>query len=121
MKNILIILAVLVLVGGGAYYFLKSQNKASSNSATTANVATGPNTVLIKNFAFDPGTLNVKVGTTVTWINEDAATHTIKSNTFNSSDLGQGDKFTFTFNSAGTYNYSCGIHPTMTGQIIVNQ
>lgn len=119
MKNILIVLLAVILLGGGVYFFLKSRNQTTSAPAAGTNVATEPNTVLIKNFSFDPGILRVKVGTTVTWINEDTASHTVKSDVFVSGNIGQGEKFTFTFSAPGTYNYSCGIHPTMTGQIVV--
>ncbi len=119
MKNILIVTVIVVLLGGGAYFFLKGRNQTTNAPIGGTNVTTEPNTILIKNFSFDPGTLKVKTGTTVTWVNEDTASHTVKSDTFTSGNLGQGEKFTFTFSAPGTYNYSCGIHPTMTGQIVV--
>jgi plastocyanin len=75
--------------------------------------------VTIKNFAFSPSALTIKKGTTVTWTNEDSVPHTIKSDTFNSGTLNTGNKFQFTFSSTGTFDYSCGIHPQMSGKIIV--
>jgi plastocyanin len=77
--------------------------------------------VSIKNFAFNPKPLNIKVGTTVTWTNNDPMAHQIKSATFNSSPLSNGQTFSFTFSTAGTYNYSCAIHPSMLGKIVVSQ
>lgn len=77
------------------------------------------NIIVIKNFTFNPSPLAVKMGETVTWSNEDSTVHRIKSDTFNSSDLQTGDKFQFTFNTKGTFVYNCGIHPTMTGTVIV--
>lgn len=110
--GILIVVVVLVLV--------MSQNKSQVSTITPAGTTTSlPNSVSIKNFSFNPSTLNVKVGTTVTWTNEDTVTHTIKSDTFSSGNLSQGDTFKFTFSTPGTFNYSCGIHPTMTGTIVV--
>jgi plastocyanin len=47
--------------------------------------------------------------------------HQIKSATFNSSPLSQGQTFQFTFSSVGSYDYSCAIHPSMLGKIIVTQ
>ncbi len=57
----------------------------------------------------------------MTWTNEDGAAHRIKSDddSFNSEDLGQGDTFEHTFDAAGTFDYVCGIHPSMTGSITV--
>ena len=81
-----------------------------------------PNTVYIQNFAFNPTNLTVKVGTTVTWINQDSTTHTVTSDNgaFQSSgNLNQGTNYTFTFTKAGTYPYHCSIHPNMKGTILV--
>ncbi len=75
--------------------------------------------VIIKNFTFNPEVLRIKQGSQVTWENQDSVVHTIKSNTFNSGDLGNGDKFSFSFASKGDFDYNCGIHPAMKGKIIV--
>jgi len=97
---------------------------SSSNGSTdvTSNGNTGDQTpaVSIENFAFKPQVLTVQVGTTVVWTNNDTTAHNIKSNTFNSPELKKGETFEFKFENPGTYDYSCGIHPTMTGKIIVN-
>lgn len=77
------------------------------------------NNIYILNFAFDPQTLTVKAGTKVIWNNNDSATHTVKSTLFESPLLSSGQTFEYTFNQAGTYDYSCSIHPSMKGQIIV--
>jgi plastocyanin len=77
------------------------------------------NMISIKNFAFNPQTLTVPVGIVVTWTNQDSAPHQIKSATFNSAVLNTGATFSFTFSQKGTFDYSCAIHPSMTGQIIV--
>lgn len=81
--------------------------------------ATGSTTINIQNFAFNPGTLTVKKGATVTWTNNDSVPHQIKSDSFNSTKLTNGQNFSFTFTTPGTFNYSCAIHPSMTGKIIV--
>ena len=73
----------------------------------------------IQNFSFVPGALKVKVGDTVTWTNNDSVPHQIKSDTFNSTALSKGQTFSYTFQAAGTFDYSCAIHPMMKGQIIV--
>jgi plastocyanin len=77
--------------------------------------------VTIANFAFSPPMLTVTSGDTVTWTNEDSAAHTATSATgaFDSGDLAQGESFSFTFTTPGTYAYICSPHPDMTGQIVV--
>jgi amicyanin len=79
--------------------------------------------VKIDNFSFGPASLAVAVGTTVTWTNRDDIPHTVVSTddakTFKSKVLETDEKFSFTFNKAGTYPYFCSIHPKMTGKVIV--
>ena len=77
--------------------------------------------VKIANFTFDPPTLTVKAGTTVTWINVDDIPHLVseKDGKFRSSALDTNDKFSQTFSIAGTVEYFCAIHPHMTGRIVV--
>ena len=78
--------------------------------------------VKIDNFSFGPATLTVSVGTTVAWINQDDVPHNIVSSegkTLNSPVLDTDQKFSYTFTMAGTYSYYCGLHPKMTGEVIV--
>ena len=75
----------------------------------------------IDNFTFAPQRLTVKPGTTVTWINEDDIPHTVAATgkEFRSKVLDTNDKFSFTFTTAGTFEYFCSLHPHMTGTIVV--
>jgi amicyanin len=77
--------------------------------------------VKIANFTFEPPVITVKVGTTVTWVNDDDIPHLVseKDGKFRSSALDTGDKFSQTFSTAGTVEYFCAIHPRMTGKIVV--
>ncbi len=75
--------------------------------------------ISIENFTFNPTPLTIKKGSTVTWTNDDPAPHQIKSTTFNSNQLFTGQTFSFTFDTVGTYDYSCAIHPSMLGKIVV--
>jgi len=128
-KIILPIAMVIIIIAGiGGYFLLKGNYTApSSNNYNPSPVQTPSTTppenltsnVSIKNFAFNPATLTIQKGTTVIWTNEDSVNHQIKSNTFNSNPLNQGSSFEFKFDQTGTYDYSCAIHPSMTGQIIV--
>ena len=77
--------------------------------------------VKIDNFTFAPQRITVKAGTTVTWTNEDDIPHTVVANqkAFKSKVLDTDDKYTFTFTTAGTYDYFCSLHPHMTGTVVV--
>lgn len=77
--------------------------------------------VTIDNFTFTPGVLTVPAGTTVTWRNRDDIPHSIvgKNGAFRSAALDTDDRYTFTFKTAGTFDYVCGLHPHMTGKVIV--
>jgi plastocyanin len=77
------------------------------------------NQVLISGYRFLPQDISIKVGTTVTWVNEDSVVHTVEGSGMDSGDMGQGDEFTFTFDKVGVYDYICGPHPYMTGSVIV--
>jgi plastocyanin len=75
----------------------------------------------IDNFTFAPQSLTIKAGTTVTWTNEDDIPHTVvaTAKAFKSKVLDTDDKFSFTFTTAGSYEYFCSLHPHMTGTIVV--
>ncbi|MEN6329045.1 MAG: cupredoxin family copper-binding protein [Methanobacteriaceae archaeon] len=90
-------------------------------SGCTSNTSGGGNSVTIQNMAFNPATLNVQVGTTVTWINKDSVTHQVVSDTglFDSGNLTNGMSYKYTFNQTGSFPYHCAIHPSMTGTIVV--
>jgi plastocyanin len=77
--------------------------------------------VKIDNFTFTPQRVTVKPGTTITWTNQDDIPHTVTSATkaFRSKALDTDDKFSFTFTTAGVYEYFCSLHPHMTGTIVV--
>jgi amicyanin len=78
-------------------------------------------TVKIDNFTFNPPSLTVTAGATVTWMNEDDIPHTVASATraFKSKALDTDDSYTFTFTTPGVYEYFCSLHPHMTGKIVV--
>ena len=80
-----------------------------------------PSEVRVDNFSFAPATLTVPANSTVTWVNKDDVPHVIASNDglFKSKGLDTDDKFSFTFDKAGTYSYYCSIHPKMVGKIVV--
>jgi len=76
-------------------------------------------TVIEKNFAFDPASIEVKVGDTVTFTNEDSAPHNVAIDGKNLGDQNTGASVTWKAEKAGTYAYTCTIHPSMTGEVVV--
>jgi plastocyanin len=77
------------------------------------------NVVTIDNFTFTPPELTVAVGTTVKWVNHDDIPHLVVNKAFRSKALDTDDSFSYTFASAGTFDYFCGLHPHMVGKVIV--
>ena len=78
--------------------------------------------VNIFNYKFDPETVTVPVGTTVTWTNKDEIPHTVASSDKSfqgSSGLDTGDSYSYTFSKPGTYSYYCTLHPFMKGKVVV--
>ncbi|ALR14442.1 plastocyanin [Mycobacteroides saopaulense] len=81
---------------------------------------TGP-AVIIENFAFNPPTLTVPAGTTVTWTNRDEEPHNVvaEDGTFRSPGMDAQGTFSYQFAKPGTYQYVCGIHPFMKATVVV--
>lgn len=77
--------------------------------------------VSIANFAFDPATVTVNVGDSVTWTNNDSTAHTATAGggSFDTGTIGAGQTATVTFDTAGTFAYLCSIHPQMAGTVVV--
>jgi plastocyanin len=71
--------------------------------------------------AFNPSSITVVAGTTITWTNKDSGPHTVTSNDglINSGPIASGKSFSYTFPTAGTILYHCSIHPSMTSKVIV--
>ena len=119
-KKAMWILGIAAIVLAGFILMAGAQRSQAAGAQDNA-----PKTVEIKidNFSFGPMTLTVAAGTTVTWINNDDVPHTVVSEdtkTFKSKALDTGDKFSYTFTKAGTFNYFCSVHPKMTGKVVVH-
>lgn len=81
----------------------------------------GVTQVTIQNFAYQPAIIQVPAGTTVTWTNQDSVAHTVtfRNGMKDSGLFQQGQTFSYTFASPGTYDYYCAVHPYMVGRVIV--
>lgn len=96
------------------------QAPAAISPASVPDVLSTLNVNIVK-FSFDPQNPTIYIGDTVRWTNIDGSGHTTTSNSnlWTSGTLSNGQSFSFTFNSAGTFPYHCGIHSGMTGSITV--
>lgn len=103
-------------------------SKSSTTSSKSPAVATNSKSVAvtIHTFAFNPNPLTIKVGTKVTWTNEDNIHHTVTSgkrdhpdNKFDGDLKSKGKTYSHVFTKAGNYSYFCEIHPGMDAEIIV--
>ena len=141
-KTIIYILIAIVVVFGAFYLFNSSQNSPTQTSqgqtqpaqTTTTTTTTSSTTttgipavtsaktvtVSVVNFSFNPATLTINKGDTVTWTNNDSVPHQIAGAPLQGQVMSKGQTYSFTFNTTGTFNYHCAIHPSMTGSIVVN-
>jgi plastocyanin len=80
--------------------------------------ASNPNT----NIPFFPSPVNLPLGSTVKWINNDTSLHTVTSfnNAFDSPILSTNQQFNHTFFNVGYYSYYCRLHPFMNGVIAIS-
>jgi plastocyanin len=106
--------------GSGVKPAAVSQAAAAPTTMPSA-AAGGPGAVTIKDFAFAPGSITVPAGSTVTWTNQDSASHTVTADdgSFDSKALATGATFSQAFPKAGTYTYHCSIHTSMTATVVV--
>jgi plastocyanin len=82
-----------------------------------------PAAVSIVDLTFEPATVEVVAGSTVTWTNDDGLPHTItaREDDFNSGVVMSGDSFSQAFETPGSFDYFCAIHPSMTGTVVVRE
>ncbi|WP_369394622.1 cupredoxin family copper-binding protein [Streptomyces sp. CG1] len=97
----------------------------SGGARTPAAAPVVTDSVAINNFAFAPASITVKVGTKVTWTNQDTDAHTVtgqnNAGLLNSQPLNTGQSYSYTFTTPGTYSYLCTIHPFMTATVTVTR
>jgi plastocyanin len=136
-KNDVVIASVVIAGAIVAMYVLSSNYgelrdlgvKGSGNSGQETTTPIPANSTVVKIVAnagsnsFSPNPVEVKVGETVTWINDDSGRHTItsKDGTFDSGVMGKGQSFSHTFDKAGQYPYFCSPHPNMVGTVVVTE
>ena len=94
---------------------------AAAACLPSASQTADPHRIVVKDFMFVPAALTISTGSTVTWTNLDDEPHTVTSDAglFKSGAMDTNESFSFRFDRAGTYRFTCSIHPRMVGTIIV--
>lgn len=116
----------------GTYYFrVRGANTAGQSGAsnevvvTIAAPAPAAGATIVRGAAgltttaYAPNPINITVGTTVTWTNNDSLTHTVTGGGFDAGNLAPGAGGSVTFSSPGSFAYHCAIHPNMVGTVNV--
>lgn len=108
-------------------YEINPMESLTTNQVTISQGSSSPGCETTKN-CYNPNSIEIRSGDTVSWSNDDTAAHTVTSGTpdgpdemFDSGLFMAGSTFEFTFDKSGIYPYFCIVHPWMTGEIIVNE
>jgi len=94
----------------------------TAEAATRVDALTAGSVAKVKmvdGLTFRPRTIHIARGDVVKWVNKDNITHTTTSSSWDSGNLAPGDRFKRRFRRAGTFNYHCSIHSSMTGRVVV--
>ncbi len=112
MKRNIVILAG-AMIGFVIFGVLGCKSDSTNSSLAPSNIP--PNTVVMGASSFNPATLTVARGTTITWRNDDRDVHTSTSDNtgWDTGDMQSGTSSTTAFNTAGTFKYHCTYHRTM--------
>ncbi len=112
-----------------------SSDNATDQASGNTQVSIVPGASTLTDTAYSPNPVEVTVGQTVVWTNDDSAFHTVTSGSAGAADAGKlfdsgltgptaltskGKTFEHTFDTAGEYPYFCTLHPAMVGTVMVN-
>ena len=109
-----LLVALVVLVGC-------SGSDAGTTTTTSGSADQGSHVVKMADISYQPQTLTIKAGDTVTWVNEDSVSHNAvaEDGSWRTDVFGYGGSASVTFDTPGTYPYMCTLHAAMKGTIIV--
>ncbi|UCC61451.1 MAG: c-type cytochrome [Anaerolineae bacterium] len=120
-KSMFLLLVVLILVTAACSRAEPTAAPTAVSEPALGVAGVTEAAVAIAGMAFQPHTLIVATGATVTWRNDDATAHTVTGGEgwFDSSQLAAGQSFVHQFDKPGTFRYACTNHPNMEGVVIV--
>lgn len=113
MKNALVRAPALLLLLLAPVSTLLPAPAAQSRSPKTFHIA-------IKGFRFQPEKLEVEVGDTVIWTNEDIVPHIVTAEKIKSKSMDKGESWSLKVKQKGDFPYICRFHPTMKAELIVH-
>ncbi len=120
LRMFLAVAALATAVGCGSSYSPSAPTTGNGGgSGTPVSIVNGARTMTTT--AYAPNPVNISVGGSVTWMNNDSTTHTSTADggAWSSGSIAPGASYTKTFSSAGTFTYHCTIHPGMVGTVVV--
>lgn len=124
----MMVVVVILLAFVGWYWYMKMYPKQIVETPTNTETNVTPSVAVLGEISitrntFVPDSVTIKVGETVTWVNNESYAHDVVSDDglFRSPKLATGEKFSYTFMKEGTYTYICGIHPFMHATVIVSK
>jgi plastocyanin len=111
--------AAVMLAAAGCGSDSPTNPSPTPSQGTPVSIVSGSSTLTTK--AYSPNPINVAVGGTVTWTNNDNTPHTSTGNNgaWDSGSIAPGASFSRTFTAAGAFPYHCTIHPGMVGTVNV--
>jgi len=120
LSSLFVLLSIVSMIAIAPSAFAAHHEVTITNAPGSSTPGCEPN-------CFIPSTVTVEVGTIVTWDNTDTAAHTATagaaadgpSGVWDSSLIMAGGSFTYTADTAGTFDYFCMVHPWMEGTLIV--
>lgn len=120
MKTKIFLNGFIALIASVMFLNCSKSSLMGEDELVSAN-ASDPRTIYMNDSKFSKPALMIIAGETVTWVNNDNISHTVKSddNKFNSGVMQPGAVFRYTFNEIGDYVYRCVDHPAMTGIVEV--
>ena len=93
---------------------------ASCGGTSTSEPVATTEVSMAKSYRFEPETIEIEAGQTVTWTNDDNFTHTVQVDGLEDHKVARGKSVSIKFDEPGTYHYVCTLHrQDMEGEVIV--
>ncbi len=121
-RNLSGIIFLFAILGISTNCTKDTMNDMPGTNGNPGGTGPGANEVWMQGDVFNPATITVSAGTTITWTNKDGVLHTVTSDTkaFDSGNIAKDGTYSLKFSTPGTFSYHCIYHSPMTGKVVVN-